>query len=80
MATNIPYPTLLPKTSDKPVFTYVVIDCAHFGEDFYPSLINNQTLRAESLFLGTLDEESAVAGPVLIKLDLENNKDFINKV
>ena len=59
---------------------YAIIDCAHFDKDFYQSLIQNPMLTAESLFMRTLDEESAEAGPLLIKLNPEQDKDIIEKL
>lgn len=59
---------------------YAIIDCAHFDKDFYQSLIQNPMLTAESLFMRTLDEESAEAGPLLIKLNPEQDQDLIEKL
>lgn len=77
---DLPKPPLESKQITENLYSYVIIDCAHFDEEFYQRIIQNPTLTAESLFMRTLDEESAVAGPLLIKLDLEKNKDFIEKI
>lgn len=77
---NLPKPPLENKEIADKLYNYLIIDCAHFDEEFYQNTIQNPVLVAESLFMRTLDEESVVAGPLLIKLDLEKNKDFIVKI
>ena len=59
---------------------YAIVDCAHFDKDFYQGFIQNPMLTAESLFMRTLDEESAEAGPLLIKLNPEQDQDLIEKL
>lgn len=76
----LPKPPFEENQLEGSLYTYVIIDCAHYDKDFYQSVIQNTMLIAESLFMRTLDEESAEAGPLLIKLDLEKNKEFIEKL
>lgn len=78
MLEQLPNPPLTEQA--KTLFTYVIIDCAHFDKTFYEHFINNTTVKAESLFARTLDEESAEAGPLIIKLDLKKNLDIIEEI
>lgn len=59
---------------------YIIVDCAHFDHKFYRELRKNQSIHSKSLFIDTPDEESALAGPVLIALDPEQNKQFIQEI
>lgn len=54
-------------------FLYLLIDCAHFDEDYYLALIANTALTTRSLLTNTVDEAAAFAGPVLVKLSLTHN-------
>ncbi|OTQ52722.1 DUF4123 domain-containing protein [Gilliamella apis] len=76
----LPQPPLDKQAESQALTLYAIIDCAHFDKDFYQSLIQNPMLIAESLFMRTLDEESAEAGPLLVKLDSEQNQAFIEKL
>lgn len=77
---NIPYPRNITDLEDCNLATYILVDCAHFELKFYKNLYKEDKLNFKSLFLGTPDELSAFAGPVLIQVDQYNDKNFISKV
>lgn len=56
---------------------YTIVDCALLEEDFYNSAINDKSIKAKSLFDETPHAESSVAGPLLIQLDLQKSKIFL---
>lgn len=71
------------------LYSYAIIDCAQLEDDFYATFIQqyaqytsntNQATQIESLFKGTLDEPSAKAGPVLIKLDITQDSSLRQKL
>lgn len=76
----LPKPPLDENIENQALKLYAIIDCAHFDKDFYQSLTQNPILTAESLFMRTLDEESAEAGPLLVKLDIEQDQEVIQKL
>ena len=47
---------------------YAIVDCAHFDHKFYRK-IRRLNVTTKSLFAGTKDESSALAGPVLLQID-----------
>lgn len=76
-------------TKNSQLYSYAIIDCAQLEDDFYATFIKqyaqyttniNQTSQIESLFKGTLDEPSAKAGPVLIKLDITQDSPLRQKL
>lgn len=76
----LPKPPLDESVENQTLKLYAIVDCAHFDKDFYQSFIQNPMLTAESLFMRTLDEESAEAGPLLVKLDPKQDQDLIQKL
>lgn len=80
MAQQLPIPPLHEHTQIQTLFSYVIIDCAHFDKMFYERFINNTKIKVESLFARTLDEESAEAGPLIIQLNDSNNLDLIAEI
>lgn len=77
------------------LYSYAIIDCAQLEDDFYDTFIQqyaqyttntsqvtqlNKATQIESLFKGTLDEPSAKAGPILIKLDITQDSPLRQKL
>ena len=60
--------------------SYVIVDCAHLDHTFYREARKYKSLKAESLFSGSPDEESAFAGPLLVELTSPHNREFINQI
>lgn len=77
---SLPIPPLDESIKKQELNLYAIVDCAHFDKTFYQSFIQNPMLTAESLFMRTLDEESAEAGPLLVKLDPEQDQELIEKL
>lgn len=73
---KIPRPLMQDIDTDM-LHLYVLVDCALLEEEFYNSAIKDKSIKAKSLFDGTPHTESAVAGPLLIQLDVEKSAGFI---
>lgn len=62
---------------EKPLYTYLIVDCAHFSHKFYRDMRKDPSLVYQSLFMNTLHAGSAFAGPVLVQIDPEKNNTFL---
>ena len=73
-------PSLQGHEEETDVFTYVIVDCALLDEDFYHKITANKQITSRSLFAGMPHNESAVAGPLLIKMDPVENEDLFTQI